>query len=126
MDNADAGADADLLPALERELRTLARTGTTITYRTLAQRLGLRPPHTIHRTTVLLETLMDRQAAADEPQLASLVISRARQGLPAPGFFVKLQALGLYEGTIEGPEARRRHEAELARVRAVAAGDTAP
>lgn len=114
----------ELLPVLERELRAMARAGTTATYAALARRLELGPPHRIHQTTVLLEALMDQQAGRGEAQLASLIVSRARQGLPAPGFFLKLQALGLHDGPAEGSGARRRHAEELARVYA-AAGATA-
>ncbi len=105
---------------LEAELRALARARKTVTYAELARRLGLQPPHTIHQVTVLLEALMAEQARRREPQLASLVVSRHRSGLPAPGFFMRLRELGLYDGDPEGGAARRRHADELARVHAAA------
>ncbi|MEA1620083.1 hypothetical protein SOQ14_14355 [Erythrobacter sp. T5W1-R] len=48
------------------------------------------------------------------PQLASLVVSKARGGLPAPGYFVLLRELGLYAGPSEGPEAQAFHAGEVA------------
>jgi hypothetical protein len=44
------------------------------------------PPHSIHQVTEALERLMEEDAAADRPFIAALVISKTRDGLPAPGF----------------------------------------
>lgn len=87
----------------------------TLTYADLAKQLALEPPHAIHRTGLLLEDLMRAQAAKAEPQLASFVVSRARAGLPAPGFFVMMRELGLYDGPDMGTEARELVEDERAR-----------
>ena len=86
-----------------------------MTYRDVARRLELPPPGTIHQTTGLIEELMRRHARAGSPQLASLVVGRARGGMPAPGFFLLLGELGLYDGSPDGPDARAFHEALVRR-----------
>ena len=58
-----------------------------ITYAELAEAAGLTGRHRINRLTIWLEELIDSDAAANEPLRAARVISRARGGLPAPGFF---------------------------------------
>ena len=93
-----------------------ARTGTLVTYRDLAGRLGLTPPQTIHQLTGLLEGLMAEDAEAGRPLLTALCVGRLRHNMPAPGFFMIAEALGLFVGEPEGPEARNFHEGELARV----------
>jgi hypothetical protein len=57
-----------------------------ISYLELAQALQILPPHSIHRVTEALERLMEEDAA-DRPFIVALAISKARGGLPAPGFF---------------------------------------
>jgi len=110
---------AELLTApLMRLLTGAARAGRILTYAEVAKTLQLRPPYTIHQAALLMERLMRSQAARSEPQLASFVVSKARAGMPAPGFFVLAAELGLYDGTDEGPEARAFVEAERARCRA--------
>ncbi len=61
--------------------------GMPITYQALAKVLELTPPNTIHQLTVALERLIEEDTAADRPLISALVISKARDGLPAPGFF---------------------------------------
>ena len=61
--------------------------GLPITYQALAKVLELTPPNTIHQLTVALERLIEEDTAADRPLISALVISTARDGLPAPGFF---------------------------------------
>jgi len=101
---------------LREILIALARTGTLATYRELAERLDLVPPKTIHRVTGLLEMLMAEDAEAGRPLLAALCVGRLRSGLPAPGFFMTAEALGLFTGAPEGAEARDFHARELRRV----------
>lgn len=100
---------------LRSVLLSAARSGRTLTYAELARQLALQPPHTIHRTGLLLENLMRDQAAKREPQLASFVVSRARAGMPAPGFFMMMREMGLYDGPDTGTEARKLVEDERAR-----------
>ena len=104
------------LAALRAHLERLAARGQTATYQEVAQALGLRPPHTIHRLTLALEELLAADAAAGRPLLAAVVVSRSRGGLPAPGFFARLRALGLYAGADAGAPAAARHRELLAEV----------
>ncbi|NQW11704.1 MAG: hypothetical protein HQ481_17715 [Alphaproteobacteria bacterium] len=92
-------------PFLER----VARRRVPITYQDLAKALQLSPPNTIHQLTVALEYLMEEDAAAGRPLIAALVISRARGGLPAPGFFDCARRVARYSGTEDGPEAWAFH-----------------
>lgn len=102
--------------ALRAELTAVARAGETRTYQQVAQALGLEPPQTIHRVAVALERLMEEDAAAGHPLLAAVVVSRTRDGLPAPGFFAHARNLGRYDGPEQGPQAAAFHAAELAAV----------
>jgi len=106
-------AVADLLrPVLEDRARARA----TITYADLARAAGVPPPHTIHKTGDALEHLMERDAAGGRPLLAAVAISRARDGVPAPGFFQKATELGLYFGPDRGAQAATFHALELEKV----------
>lgn len=98
-----------LRPYLER----LAREGRVVTYREAAAELAVSPPHTIHQVTQALEATMDADAAAGRPFAAALVVSKTREGLPAPGFFARARALGRYDGPEQGPDAARFHAAEV-------------
>tara|TARA_R110002110_G_scaffold368014_2_gene577758 strand:- start:3071 stop:3427 length:357 start_codon:yes stop_codon:yes gene_type:complete len=100
---------------LRRILLDRVRTANLATYKGLADHLGLKPPQTIHRVTEALEILMAEDAAAGRPLLAALCVSRLEPGLPARGFFVAAQALGLFTGDPEGPEAHSFHARELER-----------
>lgn len=110
-----AGSDEETAEALaERvraQLRTVAGQGAPITYKALANALGLTPPNTVHRVTQALETLMAEDAAAGRPMIAALVVARARGGLPAPGFFDCAARLGRFSGNAS--EAAAFHAAEL-------------
>jgi hypothetical protein len=93
----------------EMALATTAANNRLITYAELAEAAGLTGRHRINRLTVWLEELIDSDAAANVPLRAARVISRARGGLPAPGFFMKCAALGLYDGPTDGPQAYSFH-----------------
>ena len=84
-----------------------------ITYQELAKALQILPPHSIHRVTEALDRLMEQDAAADRPFIAALVISKARGGLPAPGFFDCARRLGRFAGDPDGQDACSFHAAEL-------------
>lgn len=71
--------------------------------------MELAPPHTIHRLTRSLEQLMQQDAAANRPFIAALVISKRRNGWPAPGFFDCAAALGRFTG-----DAAAFHDQEFA------------
>ena len=93
----------------EMALATTAANHRLITYAELAEAAGLTGHHRINRLTVWLEELIDSDAAANVPLRAARVISRARGGLPAPGFFMKCAALGLYDGPTNGQQAYSFH-----------------
>src|SRR6202045_5497556 len=67
-------------------LESVAKRRLLITYQELATALRILPPHSIHRVTEALERLMEEDAAADRPFIPALAISKARGGLPGPGF----------------------------------------
>ena len=111
-----AGADDIDRDELELVLASLAAARRTATYAEVADALALAPPQRVHRLAMALESLMEADVAEGRPQRAALVVSRRRDGLPAPGFFAKLAALGLHDGPESGPEAAAAHAAELERV----------
>jgi hypothetical protein len=91
-------------------LESVAKRQILITYQELAKALQILPPHSIHRVTETLERLMEEDAAADRPFIAALAISKARGGLPAPGFFDYARRLGRFA---DGQDAQTFHAAEL-------------
>lgn len=104
----------DLKGQVRAKLRAAARRGVPVTYRDLALALDLSPPNTIHQLTELLETLMAEDAAAGRPLIAALAVSKARRGLPAPGFFDSACRLGRFHDTGDALEAAAYHARELA------------
>ncbi len=98
---------------LRAHLQALAPLRLPITYLEAAKGLLLAPPHTIHQVTQALEQIMAEDAAADRPFIAAMVISKARRGLPAPGFFDCAARLGRFAGDATGPDARVFHAAEF-------------
>jgi hypothetical protein len=94
-------------------LASAAGTGQLITYAGLAEAARIPGPHRIHKLTSWLEQLAALDNQMGQPIRSALVISRSRDGLPAPGFFAHCQMLGLYEGPESGPQARRFHQSCL-------------
>ena len=86
---------------------------TPITYLDLAKALGLSPPNTISQLTVALECLIEEDAAAARPLIAALVVSKARGGLPAPGFFDCARRVGRFDGDPSGPEGSAFYASEF-------------
>jgi hypothetical protein len=86
-------------------LENFAKRQIPITYQELAKALQILPPHTIHRVTEAPERLMEEDAAADRPFITALAISKARGGLPAPGFFECARRLGRFAGDPAGQDA---------------------
>ena len=76
-------------------LMTVIKDRSVITYNQLATAAGLDGPHRIHRLTGWLEQIMEEDFRCGRPLRAAVVISKARGGLPAPGFFSHAQTLGL-------------------------------
>ena len=94
-------------------LESVGKRRILITYQELANALQILPPHSIHRVTEALERLMEEDAAADRPFIAALAISKARGGLPGPGFFDCARRLGRFAGDPDGQDAWSFHAAEL-------------
>jgi hypothetical protein len=111
--NVDGNTAQTITPRLREHLRTVAEQRLPVTYQEVAKALGLMPPNTIHQVTEALEHLMTEDAAADRPFIAAIVTSKARGGLPAPGFFDCAARLGRFDGDAAGPEAWAFHGAEF-------------
>ena len=94
-------------------LTELARRRGTITYRDLAKALEVQPPNTIHQVADGLEVLMQEDHGNGAPFLAALVVSKVRNGLPAPVFFSFARSLGRFRGSDRGPETQTYHAREL-------------
>ena len=77
------------------EIMAVIKNKDQITYNALAATANMTGPHRIHRLTLWLEQLMVDDHHNDRPLRAAVVISKARGGLPAPGFFDKAKELGL-------------------------------
>lgn len=84
-----------------------------VTYRDLALALDLPPPNTILQVAELLEALMAEDAAAGRPFLAALAVSKARRGLPAPGFFECAHRLGRLRDAADPLDAAAYHAREV-------------
>jgi len=111
--NVDGNTAQTIAPRLREHLRTVAEQRLLVTYQEVAKALGLTPPSTIHQVTEALEHLMTEDAATDRPFIAAIVISKARGGLPAPGFFDSAARLGRFDGDASGWEAWAFHAAEF-------------
>jgi hypothetical protein len=112
----DALGEHNRLPTHARVralLESVAKRHIPITYQELAKALQILPPRSIHRLTEALERLMEEDAAAGRPFIAALAISKARGGLPAPGFFDCARRLGRFAGDPDGQDAWSFHAAEL-------------
>lgn len=105
--------ETDLPDRLRVYLQGVAATGGPVTYAEAARALGLEGPQKIHRVAMALEQLMAEDAAAGRPFVAALVISKARNGSPAPGFFDMARRLGRLPAEAGGMEATAFHRAEV-------------
>jgi len=81
-----------------------------ITYNQLAVAAGLSGPHRIHRLTSWLEKTMAEDQRCGRPFRAAVVISKARDGLPAPGFFLCAEQLGM---SLNAPDRKTAYNAHL-------------
>ncbi len=86
------------LERLRAVLERCRRERRTLTYLQVADALDVKPPHRIHTTARLIEMLLKADVDAGRAPLAALAVSRARGGLPAPGFFHRARRLGIYSG----------------------------
>lgn len=103
-----------LAPAAVRALlQEAAGRRQLATYRELAHALRLAPPNTIHQVTVALEGLMEEDAAANRPFIASLAVSATTGDLPRRGFFDCARRLGRFAGDPDSQDARTYHANEV-------------
>ena len=77
---------------LRARLKGLAALGQTITYGELAREMAL-PTPAIQTLTFMLEDLMEQDAAASRPFLATVLEGRLGDGMPSLGFFEKAAEL---------------------------------
>lgn len=101
--------DHDWQQRAEMALAAAAAAARLITYAELADAAGISGKNRINRLTAWLEARLEAEVRDGGPMLSARVISRARGGLPAPGFFIKCAALGLYDGPPDGPRAYAFH-----------------
>jgi hypothetical protein len=109
MQKHDTASPQPLHSKVRDYLKQIAPQRIPITYAELAQALQHAPPNTIHQVALALETLMKEDADAGRPLISALVISRARDGMPAPGFFDCARRFVGYAGTEQGTDARLFH-----------------
>ena len=88
--------------------------GHLITYAELADAARIPAPHRINKLTQWLETLLEDDYRGARPLRAAWVVSRRREQLPAPGFFIKCLDLGIYDGAPKGQQAADFHRRLLA------------
>jgi hypothetical protein len=88
-------SEGDLATQIRDILTRRAADDPCITYRELAEQLGLQPPGTIQRVAVALEQTMREDVAAGRAMIAALVVSRTGE-MPRPGFFELAVALGRF------------------------------
>lgn len=93
-----AGPNPADVARLRSVLEQVRRERRTMTYLQVADALDVEPPHRIHKTARLVEMLLKEDVDAGRTPLAALVVSKARDGLPAPGFFDRARRLGIYNG----------------------------
>jgi hypothetical protein len=109
----EGNAPETLARRLRTHLQVVAKQRVPITYQEAVNAVRLTAPNTIHQVTDALEHLMAEDAASGRPFIAAIVISKARGGLPAPGFFDCAARLGRFVGDATGPEAWGFHAAEF-------------
>ncbi len=115
---APAKASPDPAPPLATRIRehleTLPPSSPIITYGALARALGLWRPGSVRRITRALEDTMREDAHADRPFIAARAVSRAKDGLPAKGFFDLARELA--RGPSKDDTERAFHSRELERL----------
>ena len=106
--------DHDWQNRAEMALASVTSLGRFVTYAEMADAANIPAPQRIHKLTLWLEKTMRQDHAAAQPLRAALVISRNRNGLPAPGFFLLCQELGIYHGAETGADATQFHQTMIA------------
>ena len=106
---------SELSARVRSYLQALKSDQLPVTYQALAAAMELSPPNTIRQISTALETLMAEDAAAAQPFIATLVVSKGRSGIPAIGFYDCARKLGRYQGSDNGADARAFHKSEYER-----------
>lgn len=91
-------------------LASLSAADVPMTYGHLARAMGLNQPGSIAKVTQALDATMVEDAKNGVPFLASLVVSKVRQGNAAKGFFLQARALGRGPGFGEDDRAYHMRE----------------
>lgn len=100
---------------LRQELTRQAILRIPTTYGRLAERLSFASAKASQRIDEALETLMVEDAREGRPLLSALAVAAVTPGLPAPRFFRRASALGLFAGAPEDVEGYAFHARELRR-----------
>lgn len=88
-----------------------------ISYKSVADILDVRTSPIIATVTKLLEDLMDEDAIAGRPFLASLVIQKSGNALPRSGFFEKLDSLKVIDINSDNFDESHWHKNELEKLK---------
>ncbi len=81
-------------------LASYADAGECITYAALAAQALIPAPHRIHKLTQFLEALIQQDVEQKRAIRAALVISKTGTKMPAAGFFMHCEALGIFSKDI--------------------------
>jgi hypothetical protein len=112
---------------LQRELTSQACLGLPTTYRRLRGRLSLPELPETSPLRTPLEDLMEEDAAAGRPFIASLAVNARGGGLPAPWFFRKAEGLGRFAGAAgDAVETFAFHAKELRRAGLITGANREP
>ena len=112
-------AERELAARIRAYLAALAPQSAPVTYGALARALGLWAPGSIRKVTRALEITMREDAALGRPFIAARAVSRARDGLPAEGFFSLARSLD--RGPDAGESDQAFHAREIAQLEQTAA-----
>ena len=96
--------------AIRGILDQLAIKQSTISYKSLADCVGITSPGQIKKITDILETLIIEDHNENRPLIGALVTGR--NGLPGRGFFQLCKKINRYFGPDTGPQALVFHELE--------------
>mgnify|MGYP001592106131 FL=1 len=91
-------------------LDQLATKQSLISYKNLADCVGINSPRKIYKITKILENLIIEDHINNRPLLSALVVGRG--GLPGRGFFQLCKKINRYFGPDTGPQATVFHELE--------------
>ncbi len=103
------------LDSARQVLLQVARQNRRLTYQEFARRCEITKPPVISQATQLLEQLMAYSTQRDLPVFAALVVQKNGH-LPRPGFFQKLQEMGVTEAFLNSEAASLWHQKELEKI----------